>query len=265
MTPWKLASVSQHRLLEPQTTEESPSQETKQSQERTLSLTLSLERTLSLTLSLERTLSTTLSLERTLSQTLCLERTLSPTPSLERTLSTTLSLEKTLSPTLSLERTLSPTLSLESDTQPGENTQSDTQSGENTQSDTQPGENTESDTQPGENTQSDTKPGENTQSGENANPTEALTLVELSDNTEEDNVSVHLVQTVQLLPRDNSFVQVTADGGHSTCPMLLECDDSIEETIGLRITDTLFQPWETCLDSLRLLRKGLESGMSHLR
>ena len=265
MTPWKLASVSQHRLLEPQTTEESPSQETKQSQERTLSLTLSLERTLSLTLSLERTLSTTLSLERTLSQTLCLERTLSPTPSLERTLSTTLSLEKTLSPTLSLERTLSPTLSLESDTQPGENTQSDTQSGVNTQSDTQPGENTESDTQPGENTQSDTKPGENTQSGENANPTEALTLVELSDNTEEDNVSVHLVQTVQLLPRDNSFVQVTADGGHSTCPMLLECDDSIEETIGLRITDTLFQPWETCLDSLRLLRKGLESGMSHLR
>ena len=37
-------------------------------------------------------------------------------------------------------------------------------------------------------------------------------------------------------------MQVTGNGGHSTSPLLLECDDSIEETIGIRITDTLFQP-----------------------
>ena len=113
-----------------------------------------------------------------------------------------------------------------------------TQPGESSQ----PRENTQSDTQPGENTESDTQPGENTESGEDANPTEALTLEELSNNAEEDNVSVHLVQTVQLLPIENSYVQVTVDGGHSTCPLLLQCDDSVEETIGILITDTLFQP-----------------------
>ena len=67
-------------------------------------------------------------------------------------------------------------------------------------------------------------------------------MEELSNNAKEDKVSVHLVQTIQLLPRENSFVQVTVDGGHLTGPLLLECGDSIEETIGLRITDTLFQP-----------------------
>ena len=66
---------------------------------------------------------------------------------------------------------------------------------------------------------------------------------DVDNSTNAVSLNVRLIRSIQLLPRHNSFVPVTVEGGHLTFPLLLEDDNSTEKTTELRITNTLLQPY----------------------